>query len=70
MIPRGVMLIKHYRSEKHMILQLEHVTKNFRDQGDVIPVLTDINFSISAGDSESLSISCHLFKQEQYSILA
>ena len=48
------MLIKHYRSEKHMILQLEHVTKNFRDQGDVITVLTDINFSISAGETVAL----------------
>ena len=37
-----------------MILQLEHVTKNFRDQGDIIPVLTDINFSISAGETIAL----------------
>ncbi|MDB2403040.1 ABC transporter ATP-binding protein [Litoricolaceae bacterium] len=48
------MLIKHCRTEKYMILQLEHVTKNFRDQGDVIPVLTDINFSISAGETIAL----------------
>lgn len=38
-----------------MILRLEHVTKHYRDQGDVIPVLTDINLSISAGETVALT---------------
>ena len=42
-------------TEKRMILQLEHVTKNYRDQSDVIPVLKDINFSISAGETVALT---------------
>ena len=42
-------------TEKRMILQLEHVTKNYRDQSDVIPVLKDINFSLSAGETVALT---------------
>ena len=38
-----------------MILRLEHVTKHYRDQSDVIPVLTDINLSISAGETVALT---------------
>ena len=41
--------------EKNMILRLEHVTKHYRDQSDVIPVLTDINLSISAGETVALT---------------
>ena len=40
---------------KNMILRLEHVTKHYRDQSDVIPVLTDINLSISAGETVALT---------------
>ena len=42
-------------AQKNMILRLEHVTKHYRDQGDVIPVLTDINLSISAGETVALT---------------
>ena len=41
--------------EKNMILRLEHVTKHYCDQSDVIPVLTDINLSISAGETVALT---------------
>lgn len=40
---------------KKMILQLEHVTKHYRDQSDLIPVLTDVNFNISAGETVALT---------------
>ena len=42
-------------AKKNMILRLEHVTKHYRDQSDVIPVLTDINLSISAGETVALT---------------
>jgi putative ABC transport system ATP-binding protein len=42
-------------AQKNMILRLEHVTKHYRDQSDVIPVLTDINLSISAGETVALT---------------
>ena len=45
----------NYGAKKNMILRLEHVTKHYRDQSDVIPVLTDINLSISAGETVALT---------------
>ena len=42
-------------AQKNLILRLEHVTKHYRDQSDVIPVLTDINLSISAGETVALT---------------
>ena len=42
-------------AQKNLILLLEHVSKHYRDQSDVIPVLTDINLSISAGETVALT---------------
>lgn len=48
-------MLTNYGAKKNMILRLEHVTKHYRDQSDVIPVLTDINLSISAGETVALT---------------
>ncbi len=41
--------------KNRMILQLEHVTKHYDDQGDVVPVLTDVSFTVAPGETIALT---------------